>query len=139
MSEILDDRPRTAARLLALGIRPTRQRLDIACVLFECFQRLSAEQVFERVNGEGRETSKATVYNTLRLFSDKGLIREVVADPTRVFYDSNIESHHHFYDAVRGELTDIPADSVRIAGLPSPPAGTQAEAVEVIIRIRPSA
>ena len=139
MSEIPDDRPRTAARLLALGIRPTRQRLDIACVLFECFQHLSAEQVFERVNGEGRETSKATVYNTLRLFSDKGLIREVVADPTRVFYDSNIENHHHFYDAVRGELTDIPADSVRIAELPSPPAGTQAEAVEVIIRIRPSA
>ena len=55
MSEIPDDRPRTAARLLALGIRPTRQRLDIACVLFECFQHLSAEQVFERVNGEGRE------------------------------------------------------------------------------------
>jgi Fur family iron response transcriptional regulator len=90
------------------------------------------------VNARHAETSKATVYNTLKLFLERGLIRELIVDPDRVFYDPNTTPHHHFYDVVTGELTDIPAEGVRVEGLPPLPPGTVAEGVEVIVRTRPA-
>lgn len=120
------------------GIAPTHQRIEIAHVLFERKQHLSAEQILAAVNARHAETSKATVYNTLRLFLEKRLVRELVVDPTRVFYDPNTAPHHHFYDVVTGQLTDIPADAVRITDLPALPAGTVADGVDVIIRTRPA-
>jgi len=82
--------------------------------------------------------SKATIYNTLGLFAERGLIREVIADPARVFYDPNIAPHHHFYDTSTGKLMDIPADDVQIQGLPALPEGMRMESVDVIVRIRPN-
>ena len=120
------------------GIAPTRQRIEIAHVLFERKQHLSAEQILAAVNARHAETSKATVYNTLRLFLEKRLVRELIVDPTRVFYDPNTSPHHHFYDVVTGLLTDIPAEEVRITGLPALPPGTVADGVDVIIRTRPA-
>lgn len=125
--------------LRAHDITPTHQRLEIAHVLFERQEHLSADQILALVNARHAETSKATVYNTLHLFTQKRLIRELVVDPSRVFYDPNTTPHHHFYDVVTGRLTDIPADSVRIEGLPPLPPGTVAEGVDVIIRTRPAA
>jgi Fur family iron response transcriptional regulator len=131
-------REQVAERLRARGITPTHQRLEIAHVLFERQEHLSADQILALVNARHAESSKATVYNTLRLFLDKGLIRELIVDPSRVFYDPNTEPHHHFYDVVTGRLTDIPADAVQIAGLPALPPGTVADGVDVIIRTRPA-
>lgn len=121
------------------GITPTHQRIEIAHVLFERHEHLSADQILAAVNARFAETSKATVYNTLRLFLERKLIRELIVDPAKVFYDPNTEPHHHFYDVVTGRLTDIPADAVRIGELPPLPEGTVADAVEVIIRTRPAA
>jgi Fur family transcriptional regulator, iron response regulator len=120
------------------GIAPTHQRIEIAHVLFERRQHLSAEQILAAVNASEAETSKATVYNTLRLFLEKKLVRELIVDPTRIYYDPNTEPHHHFYDVVTGQLTDIPEDAVRIEGLPPLPPGTVADGVDVIIRTRPA-
>jgi Fur family iron response transcriptional regulator len=131
-------REQVAERLRSRGITPTHQRLEIAHVLFERQEHLSADQILALVNARHAESSKATVYNTLRLFLEKGLIRELIVDPSRVFYDPNTEPHHHFYDVVTGRLTDIPADAVQIAGLPALPPGTVADGVEVIIRTRPA-
>lgn len=131
-------REQVAERLRARGITPTHQRLEIAHVLFERQEHLSADQILALVNARHAESSKATVYNTLRLFLDRGLIRELIVDPNRVFYDPNTEPHHHFYDVVTGRLTDIPADAVQIAGLPALPPGTIADGVDVIIRTRPA-
>jgi Fur family iron response transcriptional regulator len=78
------------------------------------------------------------VYNTLSLFREKGLIREVIVDPTRVFYDPNTEPHHHFYDTVTGQLTDIEADAIHLVGVPPLPAGVVAETVDIVIRTRPA-
>jgi Fur family iron response transcriptional regulator len=118
------------------GILPTQQRLLIASVLLERQQHLSADQVMHLVNGGDHLVSKATVYNTLGLFANNGLVREVIVDPARVFYDSNTSRHHHFYNVDTGELTDIDSDSMEISTLPEMPAGTIAAGVDIIIRVR---
>ncbi len=122
------------------GINPTAQRVEIARELFSKKGHYSAEDVFTLVNNEQAQVSKATVYNTLGLFAEKGLIRQLIVDPTKVFYDPNMSPHHHFYDVVSGKLTDIDAQDVRITGLPPLPVGAQMEGVDVIVRMRrPSA
>jgi len=123
--------------LRARGITPTHQRIEIALVLFEKRWHPSADEVLAAVNVRYAETSKATVYNTLKLFLAKGLVRELIVDPNKVFYDSNTGPHHHFYDLSSGEITDIAAEGVRIDGLPPLPAGMIADGIEIIVRTRP--
>ncbi len=119
------------------GINPTTQRVEIARTLFSRGEHLSAEELFEIVNVKRVQVSKATVYNTLGLFVEKGLIREVIADPSRTFYDPNTTPHHHFYHVTAGRLMDIEGADVEVTGLPLPPAGTELEGVDVIVRLRP--
>ncbi|MGH8401654.1 MAG: Fur family transcriptional regulator [Gammaproteobacteria bacterium] len=125
-----------AAHLQAHDVTPTAQRLQIAEVIFRQPQHLSAEQILTAVKCVGAKVSKATVYNTLKLFSEKGLVREMIVDPTRVFYDSTTGTHHHFYNADTGALTDISPHAVRFAQLPTLPPGTREDGIEVIIRLR---
>jgi len=119
------------------GIAPTHQRIEIAGVLFSRHEHLSADHLLASVNARYSEVSKATVYNTLRLFLEKKLIREVIVDPSRVFYDPNTAPHHHFYNMASGELTDIRDDNLQLAGLPALPEGMMADSIDVIVRIRP--
>ncbi len=124
------------ALLRSHGIHPTSQRVMIARVLFTQCAHLSAEDVYRLVNTDNRHVSKATVYNTLGLLADKGVVREVIADPTRIFYDPNTAPHHHFFDVATGELTDISAEQIHVSGLPPLPNGAQLEGVDVIVRLR---
>lgn len=124
------------ALLRSHGIHPTSQRVLIARVLFTRCTHLSAEDVYQLVNVDNRRVSKATVYNTLGLLADKGVVREVIADPTRIFYDPNTTPHHHFFDVTTGELTDISAEQIHVSGLPPLPNGAQLEGVDVIVRMR---
>ena len=127
------------ALLLEYGITPTQQRLEIAQILFARPQHLSAEQVLAKLNLEKPKASKATIYNTLGLFAKKGLIRELIVDPTKVFYDSNTSDQHHFYNIDTGELSDVPGDSNMVVdNIPDLPDGTEAESVDIIFRIRNS-
>lgn len=123
-------------RLREFGVMPTPQRIEVAEVLLERPQHLSADQILDRLRREGSRVSKATVYNTLRLFSDRGLVKELNVDPSRKFYDSTTHPHHHFYHVGSGDICDIPADQVGIMQLPPLPEGTVQESVEVLIRIR---
>jgi Fur family iron response transcriptional regulator len=84
----------------------------------------------------GLKISKATVYNTLNLFREKGLLRTVDVDPTRQFYDSSTTAHHHFYNVDTGELTDIPPDSVVLHVATALPPGTEQAGVDVVVRVR---
>jgi len=137
LPEIFGRQPDDIAGLLkSHGVMPTQQRMQIARVLFSCDQHASADQILQRVNEGSSHVSKATVYNTLGLFVRKGLVREVIVDPTRVFYDSNTSQHHHFYNVDTGELIDIHPDSLAVDSIASPPEGTVADGVDVIIRIR---
>lgn len=118
------------------GILPTQQRIDIAFLLFQRPQHLAAEQVLAQVNDCYGHVSKATVYNTLGLFVRCGLVREVLIEPGRTFYDSNTRDHHHLYNVDTGELCDIPARSVAIEGDLGLPAGTEVEGMDLVIRVR---
>jgi Fur family iron response transcriptional regulator len=133
--------PKSDAEILELlrsrNIYPTTQRVIITRLLFEKCAHLSAEDVFRLVNADNRHVSKATVYNTLGLLAEKGVVREVIADPTRIFYDPNTQPHHHFFDVATGELTDISADQIRVSSLPPLPPGARLEGVDVIVRLRP--
>src|SRR5580658_10027891 len=129
-------REQVARRLRERDVAPTEQRLEIARVLFSLGMHVSAEQILATVNERAARASKATVYNTLKLFREKGLVREVIVDPQRVFYDPNVAPHHHFYDVDPGVLTDFSAAEVSISGLPELPAGVVEEGVEIIIRTR---
>jgi len=129
-------RDNLAAALRARGINPTHQRIEIAHALYSRQEHLSADQVLAIVNQRHPETSRATVYNTLNLFVDKRLIREVIVDPSRVFYDPNTSAHYHIYDLETGRLTDIDAADVRIEGLPDLPSGMVTEGMDIIIRVR---
>lgn len=130
------NRDNMAGLLRSHGINPTHQRIEIAYALFSRQQHLSADQIMSIVNDRHSETSKATVYNTLNLFLEKRLIREVIVDPSKVFYDPNTGSHHHFYNLESGELTDIDAEGVTICGLPPLPEGVTTEGIDIIVRIR---
>lgn len=130
-------RDNMAELLRRRGINPTHQRIEIAYALFSRQEHVSADQIMAIVNMRHSETSKATIYNTLNLFRQKGLIREVIVDPNKVFYDPNTSEHHHFYDTVTGQLTDIPASSISISGLPDLPEGVVADGVDIVIRTRP--
>jgi Fur family iron response transcriptional regulator len=130
-------REQIADRLRMHGVTPTHQRIEIAHVLFDRMEHLSADQILALVNARHAETSKATVYNTLKLFLEKRLLRELIIDPAKVVYDPNTSAHHHFYDVVTGQLTDVPGDQIQVLGLPPLPPGTVAEGIDIIIRTRP--
>ena len=119
-----------------LDILSTPQRLEIAEILLEKPQHLSAEQIIDQLRSGGSGVSKATVYNTLNLFRDRGLVRECVVDPERRFYDSTTVPHHHFYNLDTGELTDIPSENIRFDGLPQFPENGELDSIEVVIKVR---
>jgi Fur family iron response transcriptional regulator len=118
------------------GVMPTAQRIEVAELLLSRPQHLSADQIIEKLHRAGSRVSKATVYNSLKTFSEMGLIKEINVDATRKYYDSTTDAHHHFYHVETGELTDIPSDRINIAGLPDLPEGTEQESVEVLIKVR---
>lgn len=134
------NRPRTYAqaleRLRRVGLRPTRQRLALAKLLFEQGDRhVTAEQLHEEAQAAKVRVSLATVYNSLHQFTQLGLLHEVVVEPGRSYFDTNTSDHHHFFFEDEARLMDIPGDRVEVARLPSPPAGTTLRRVDVILRV----
>ncbi|MDF2765564.1 MAG: Fe2+/Zn2+ uptake regulation protein [Rhodospirillales bacterium] len=126
-------------RLKEAGLRPTRQRLALARILFTNGDRhVTAEQLHDEALKAEIPVSLATIYNTLHQFTHAGLLREVVVEPGRSYFDTNTSDHHHFFHEQVGQLEDIPGDQVRLAELPAPPSGTAIRRVDVIVRIRPS-
>ena len=132
-------RPYTGAleRLKAAGLRPTRQRLALAKLLTEAGDRhVTAEQLHAEAQRAGVRVSLATVYNTLHQFTAAGLLREVVVEAGRSYFDTNTSEHHHFFHEERGALVDIPSGTLSVSDLPEAPPGTAIERVDVIVRVR---
>ena len=124
-------------RLRKAGLRPTRQRLALAQLLFARGDRhLTAEGLHDEAMAAGVPVSLATVYNTMHQFTEAGLLREVTVDGNRTYFDTNIGDHHHFYCEDDGTLMDIDGDAIAVAGVPAPPAGAQVDRVDVIVRLK---
>jgi len=118
------------------GIPATLQRVEIARVILSRHTHMSADQVYVAVLEAVPDMSRATVYNTLKLFREKKLVRELIVDPERVVFDSNTEPHYHLYNAERGTLIDVSADELKVVGMPKLPPDLQLDEVDVIIRVR---
>ncbi|MCB9928899.1 MAG: transcriptional repressor [Alphaproteobacteria bacterium] len=129
-SEVID-------RLRQAGLRPTRQRIGLGKLLFAGEHRhVTADQLHIEAERSGLSVSLATVYNTLHQFRNAGLLREVVAEPGRSYFDTNTEAHHHFFNVSEGALIDIPAADVDLPSLPVPPDGMGVDRVDIVIRVR---
>ncbi len=124
-------------KLKQAGLRPTRQRLALGRLLFDREHRhLTAEQLHGEAMAADVGVSLATVYNTLHQFTKAGLLREVVVEPCRSYFDTNVQDHHHFYFEEAGRLEDIPVQRLSLAKLPDPPEGTRIARVDVVIRVQ---
>ncbi len=124
-------------RLRDAGLRPTRQRLALAKILFARGHRhVSAEQLFNEAKSSRVDVSLATVYNALHDFTGKGLLREISIDSSSSYFDTNTGNHHHFYFERSGHLEDIPSEHVNISALPEAPGGAEITRVDVIIRVK---
>lgn len=123
-------------RLRRVGLRPTRQRLALAKLLFDQGDRhISAESLHDEAMRAGIRVSLATIYNTLHQFTRAGLLREVVVEPGKAYFDTNVSDHHHFYFETDGKLMDIPGPSLAIADLPAPPPGMDISRVDIVVRL----
>src|ERR1700704_3211147 len=138
MREVMTARPysNVLERLRRVGLRPTRQRLALARLLFDQGNRhVSAEQLHGEAIDAAVRVSLATVYNTLHQFTAAGLLNEVVVEPGRSYFDTNVDNHHHFYFEDSGRLQDIPGDSILVSERPGAPAGPAIRRVDVITRL----
>ncbi len=124
-------------KLRQSGLRPTRQRMALASLLFGRGDRhVTAEELHQEAVASGVRVSLATVYNTMHQFTKARLLREVTVDGTRTYFDTNTHDHHHFYCEEDGSLTDIDGSMIAVAGLPAPPHGAKVHRVDVIVRLK---
>jgi Fur family iron response transcriptional regulator len=133
---VLADKEQVTARLTVAGVYPTSQRVAIAQVLFAEHQHVTADKLQEMLYLSGRKISKATVYNSLKRFVEKGLVNELVIDNQRAFYDTNTSHHHHVYNLDTGELSDIDSFNLSLLQSVELPQGTEIDSVDLVLRVR---
>lgn len=122
--------------LFTNDITPTRQRVAIASYMFERTQHLSAEAVLSKVNVGDISVSKATVYNTLKLFVEKGILKEVVIDPQRILFDTNTSIHHHVMNVETGEIRDIEPIKISLEDNPVLQKDEQLETIDLVLKVK---
>ncbi|MEP0235493.1 iron response transcriptional regulator IrrA [Roseibium sp.] len=123
--------------LRSAGLRPTRQRVSLAEILYSKGDRhISAELLHEEAVEADVPVSLATVYNTLHQFTEAGLLREVAIDGNKTYFDTNVSDHHHFFIEGENKVIDIPGDGVGIGRIPQAPDGMEVVRVDVIVRVR---
>ena len=135
-------RPNTDAmkRLRALGLRPTRQRMALARLLFDHGNmHVTAETLYDSAQDADIKVSLATVYNTLHQFTAAGLLRQVIVDPSRCYFDTNVDEHHHFFFEETGQLADIPDELIRSMAPGDLPPGTKLSRIDIVVRLRGAA
>ena len=137
MGKAMRENGKAIQRLREVGLRPTRQRVELASVLFKGEDRhVTAESLYEEASQLGLRISLATVYNTLHQFTHAGLLRQVIVDAARGYFDTNTGDHQHFFLEDEGALIDIPGDQISVAGVPTPPNGLAVDRVDVVVRVK---
>lgn len=139
MVKTIRETSKAAERLRGAGLRPTRQRMELASLLFKGPDRhVTAESLHEEALARDLKISLATVYNTLHQFTHAGLLRQVIVDAARGYFDTNTGDHQHFFLEEEGRLIDIPGESISVSGVPTPPSGMAVDRVDVVVRVRRS-
>ena len=122
--------------LQGVSLRPTRQRLVLAKLLFDDVDRhITAESLHHDANQTGAKVSLATIYNTLHQFVDAGLLKEVIVNSNRTYFDTNVSDHHHIYLNEEDTLQDIPTNDLIISSLPGAPEGKKISGVSVVVHM----
>ena len=130
--------PDVRDRLTDVGLRPTRQRLALARLLFASADRhVTAEQLHEEALAEGIPVSLATVYNTLHQFTQCQLLRSFAVDGQKTYFDTKTSDHHHYFCEWNGQVFDVPGVNLAVEGLPNPPPGTEIVRVDIVVRLAP--
>ena len=130
--------PCLMAVLRMAGLRPTRQRIALAKLLFSNNHRhINAEQLHLEAGSAGVKVSLATVYNALHQFRNAGLLREISIDATRSYFDTDTSNHHHFFVEGEERVIDIPSDLIEVVGMPNAPRGMEISHVDIVVRVRP--
>ncbi|MEM9104030.1 MAG: iron response transcriptional regulator IrrA [Pseudomonadota bacterium] len=136
-NEVLSSTRHAGDRLRSVGLRPTRQRIALAGLLFAKGDRhLTAEELHEEAVSAGFPVSLATVYNTLHQFTDAGMLRVLAIESSKTYFDTNTSDHQHFFVEGDNEVMDIPDGSLMIDGLPQVPEGMEIAHIDVIVRLR---
>jgi Fur family transcriptional regulator, iron response regulator len=137
MVKMVRDNGKAMGRLRAAGLRPTRQRVELADLLFQGPHRhVTAESLHEEATALDLKISLATVYNTLHQFTHAGLLRQVIVDAARGYFDTNTGDHQHFFLEDEGQLIDIPGEAISVSGVPMPPSGMAVDRVDVVVRVK---
>ncbi|MGI9356996.1 MAG: iron response transcriptional regulator IrrA [Rhizobiaceae bacterium] len=137
ISAVVEDGGTLDGRLRDAGLRPTRQRLALADLLFSKDDRhISAEALHEEAVAAGVPVSLATVYNTLHQFNEAGLLRAVSVESAKTYFDTNVSDHHHFFIEEENRVVDVPGSQITVSDLPEPPEGMEIARVDVIVRLR---
>ena len=126
-------------KLRSSKLRPTKQRLKICQFLFDRKKtfHFTVEALNKKINKNGiTKVSLATIYNTVEAFTSAGYLKEILTNKNKSYYDTNIKSHHHFYDEGSKELTDIHYSQIKLSKIPIPPKGKKIKNLEVVIRIQ---
>jgi Fur family iron response transcriptional regulator len=134
---VMEAKTKTEAKLREAGLRPTRQRVALASLLYAKGDRhLTVEELHAEAQDSGIDVSLATVYNTLHQFTEARMIRVLAVEGSRTYFDTNVSDHHHFFVEGRNEVLDIPQNNISINNLPAPPEGMEIAHVDVVIRLR---
>lgn len=134
---VMEAKTKTEAKLREAGLRPTRQRVALASLLYAKGDRhLTVEELHAEAQDAGIDVSLATVYNTLHQFTEARMIRVLAVEGSRTYFDTNVSDHHHFFVEGRNEVLDIPQNNISINNLPAPPEGMEIAHVDVVIRLR---
>ena len=139
MTKFMNQKNEIINKLRSSGLRPTKQRILIAESLFNSSKtfHFTVETLNQKINKNGvSKVSLATVYNTVEAFTSAGYLKEILTSKNKSYYDTNIKSHHHFYDEGSKELTDIHYSQIKLSKIPIPPKGKKIKNLEVVIRIQ---
>ena len=139
MANFMNQKNEIIKKLRSSGLRPTQQRVLIAKSLFDSDKtfHFTVETLNKKINKNGAsKVSLATIYNTVEAFTSAGYLKEILTSKNKSYYDTNIKSHHHFYDEGSKELTDIHYSQIKLSKVPIPPKGKKIKNLEVVIRIQ---
>ena len=136
MDDVIELKSNVEKKLKFYRLRPTKARVRIGMMFLDQPRHLSADQVYEKLIKKGHSISKATVYNTLNAFAERGLLNQVAIDPAKTYYDSSTNAHHHFFNVDTGQLFDIPSEELSIESIPQLPEHTKIQDLEIVIKVK---